>query len=75
MSRITENTLIPISILGVIAGGIFWLSTIYAQGMQNAKDIDSLTSELKEISIEIKSHNQQVIDRLARIEENIKRRK
>lgn len=36
---LSENTLIPLSAISIIGGAIVWITTIYAQGTTNAKEI------------------------------------
>ncbi len=38
-SRISHDTLIPMSFVLVLLGGAFWLTTIYNQGLANADAI------------------------------------
>ena len=72
MSKITENTLIPISLLSVLAGGIFWLSAIYANGNENTKNIDKLFVRQDQVEATIVEQNQKVIEKLSRLEEQMK---
>lgn len=36
---ITQNTLVPLSVIACICGAVVWMTTLYAQGVSNAKDI------------------------------------
>ena len=61
MSQITEKTLIPISLLSSIVGGVVWLSVIYYKSEATAKDVDQLKQyqlevihELSEIKTELR---------------------
>ena len=44
---ITEKTLLPISLLAILAGGIFWLSSMYALANSNEKQIVIIKTDLK----------------------------
>jgi hypothetical protein len=71
MSKITENTLIPISVFAVVAGGIFWLSSLYIQTKANADSLDKI--ERKQ---DLYTETLNSIDRrLSVIEYEVKRRK
>lgn len=60
MQKITENTLIPLSLLAVIAGGIFWFSTLYAEVRASSTDIQDLKNTMRQL--------QSIDQRLSRIE-------
>lgn len=49
MSKITEKTLIPLSLLAIIIGGVIWLTTMYSQGTANAESIRDIRSDNKGI--------------------------
>ncbi len=49
MSTITEKTLIPIGAVTIIAGAMFWLSTVYS--LAASADKRSLTTEGKQDSV------------------------
>jgi hypothetical protein len=55
--KLSEQTLIPLSLVGSIVGGVVWLSVIYYKSEATAKDVDQL-----------KSYQLEVIQRLSRIE-------
>ena len=61
---ITEKTLIPVSLVVVIVGGVFWFSNLWAVSKQNAEDI----KEIKIKQEEYNSNMYQVNQRLSRIE-------
>jgi len=44
---ITEKTLLPISLLVILAGGIFWFSSMYALASNNEKQIVIIKTDLK----------------------------
>jgi hypothetical protein len=43
-SVMTQNTLVPISILAAMSAIIFWIATMYVQGANNEKAISELRS-------------------------------
>lgn len=45
---ITENTLIPVSLVIVLAGGILWLTTIQSQGEVNTVSIQEIKDRREE---------------------------
>jgi hypothetical protein len=55
--KLTEQTLIPLSLVGSIIGGVVWLSVIYYKSEATAKDVDQL-----------KQYQLEVIHKLSRIE-------
>ena len=57
MTKLTEQTLIPVSLVGSILGGVIWLSVIYFKAEATAKDVDQL-----------KQYQLEVIHKLSRIE-------
>ncbi len=68
MQKITEKTLLPISLLTVIAGAIFWLSALYVRQESSAKDL----AELKQ-TVNTKDNRTQellldILQRVSRIE-------
>ena len=44
-----ERVSIPVSILGIVAGGITWLNTLHSIALQNQKDIASIMSKYDKI--------------------------
>ena len=65
MSKIFEGTLLPISFVIVIMGGVFWLSSMYAETKANSAAIDKMELKLEYI--------QSIDKRLAIIESELKR--
>lgn len=61
---ISESTVIPISLVIVLIGGIFWLTTIWAKGNANA-------AALKELQDDRKSKREEYVDTLKMINENL----
>lgn len=73
LKSITENTLIPISLVIVIIGGVSWLTAIHAGEQKNAENIMQIKADSKEFSESVDHKLDSVLDRLARIEEQIKK--
>ncbi len=48
-SKITENTLVPLSLVITLAGGIFWLTVIYSKTEANAALGDRMSTALESI--------------------------
>jgi hypothetical protein len=64
-NKIDEKTLIPISFLLVILGGVFWLSTIHSKVSASEKQIEQISSTGPgSIAAQLKEHGES----LARIE-------
>lgn len=64
MKKITENTLVPISLLTVIVGGVFWLSSMYSKVEAHAKSMEVVEAK-QDKHIEVL---QSIDKRLTRIE-------
>jgi len=64
IGKITESTLIPLSLLAVLAGGIFWLSTLYAEVRTNSAAV----AEMKMTQADGYKSLQSIDQRLSRIE-------
>lgn len=69
LSMISEKTLIPLSLVLILSGGIFWLSSMDARTSSNAAAIER--AEKKEDSLSDKM--QEVSNRLSRIEGKLDR--
>lgn len=54
MGKITESTTISIGLVIILIGGVFWLSTLYANDMTQNQKIAELHQENKEIKDDIK---------------------
>lgn len=63
-SKITEKTLIPLSLVITLSGGIYWFTATYFQSVANAKDIAELKSDNRGVTEIMRS----VDTRLSRIE-------
>ena len=64
MNKITENTLIPVSLVILLLGGIVWLTSIYAQASQAAEAVKALTFKQEDYNRLIENIDR----RLSRIE-------
>jgi hypothetical protein len=71
--KITEGTLIPISLVVIIIGGVSWLTTIHAGEKRNADNITEIKSHAKEFSVNVGEKIDILLERTARIEEQIKK--
>ncbi len=58
---ITEKTLIPISLISIVCGGMMWLSAMWYKTEATASELVEVKSEVRKLQVD-------VIDRLARIE-------
>lgn len=74
-NKLTEETLIPLSFLTAVIGFVFWLTSIHLKA-------DNATASIREIQAEIdvkkdkdSLFEREVLERLARIEEALKRKK
>lgn len=45
MKAITEFTLIPLSMLSIIAGGVFWLSSLYSKVQAHSEQLSALENK------------------------------
>ena len=71
--KITEGTLLPISLVIVIIGGVSWLTTIHAGERNNAAAIEEIKTHAKEFSANVGDKIDILLERTARIEEQIKK--
>lgn len=68
---ITEGTLVPLSLVAIVAGGIFWLSTLYAEVKANTDGL----SRIEERSDKYLTTVEDINKRLSRIEGKLDRRR
>jgi len=61
---ITEKTLLPISLLVILAGGIFWLSSMYALANSNEKQISIIKTDLKSDILRLESKVDRLLERV-----------
>jgi enamine deaminase RidA (YjgF/YER057c/UK114 family) len=71
-SIVSEKTLIPVSLLTVVMGGVFWLSSMYAKTNANAEAI----VEIKDQTRQDREHLDRRLNRIeAKLDRVIERRK
>lgn len=68
MNKITENTLIPISLVITILGGVVWLSTLWARTEAHAEKISKLQVQQESMMKQVTDSNIELVKQLARIE-------
>lgn len=75
-SYLTADTLVPLSLMLTIMGGVFWLSVMWVEGKTNAKEIVSIKVELRDMqekSSELENRFTRLESALERLEESISR--
>lgn len=72
MSKITENTLVPLSLMATILGAGAWLTVVWYQGNANATAIMEIKTEVKEKSNKLDDKLDEIVQRLSRIEGKLK---
>ena len=71
MSRITSNTLISLPVIGMLIGGLLWLTDVSATGKLNKQQLDTQDKVMTKIDRKMDD----VIERLSRIEGKIEKGK
>lgn len=66
LGKITEGTLIPISLVIVIIGGITWLTSIYYQGIANASANAELKAHVEQQNARMRGEISEGFDELKR---------
>jgi hypothetical protein len=51
VNKLTENTLIPVSLVVTFCGGIVWLSALWYREEANSKSISEIRQQIKEDKI------------------------
>lgn len=76
MNRITEKTLIPISLVITILGGIIWLTILAENTKANTQSLTNLETEHRALAKDLVETQKKMIESLTRIETklNIKTR-
>lgn len=74
MKVISEQTLIPISLVVTIIGGVVWLTTLWFRSEAHAEIISELKAEQRAISQEVRVNNQEVMKKLIELEIKLGRR-
>jgi len=72
IGKITENTLVPVSLMLVLVGGVVWLSSIFYKTEANAQRLSSIENKYDIERDKFDKRYQDLIERLTRIEERIK---
>lgn len=72
MDKITPETLVPLSLMGVLIGGIFWLSSMSIKSSIVYAKVDKLEEANSKQSEDNAKFQREVIERLARIEEALR---
>jgi hypothetical protein len=67
LSVLTENTLVPISLVIVFIGGVVWLTRLHSLATRNEVALFELANRVTGVERE----NNQIIERLAKIETKI----
>jgi uncharacterized protein YycO len=73
--KINESTAAVTSVLAVLVGGIFFITSMYAQTNENTNSNKEIKLEIVEIKKDANSFQNEVLQRLVRIEENTKRKR
>ncbi len=68
MNEITEKTLIPLSLLGTIVGGVVWLSVIYYKTEATAASVHKLENRLEILQDKIVYQNEKILEKVTRLE-------
>lgn len=69
LQKFTENTLVPVSMVIALIGGIGWLTMVYANGVSNTEKVASLETKSEKVTEKLDD----IIQRLIRIEESRKK--
>lgn len=68
IKRITENTLIPISIVVSLLGLSSWITVVWSQGVTNADDIHVMNEDRKILARRQNDKLDDILQRLSHIE-------
>lgn len=72
MNKVTEKTLVPISLVTTIVGGVVWLTTLWYKTEANAAEIAQIKQTSTEIVKTLNENHLVIVDRLGRIETELK---
>ena len=72
---ITEKTLVPISLVITIIGGVVWLTTLWARTEAQAQALIEVKTEQRALVYEIKDNNKEVLKKLIELEIKIEKSK
>jgi cell division protein FtsB len=62
--KIGENSSISMWAVVVVTGGAFWLTMVYANGLQNTHDISSISQDRKDARAEQKQVNKELVEKV-----------
>lgn len=74
IKTISEKTLLPISLVITLSGGVFWLTSMYSKQEALAKDFEVTKDVTVKRNDKIENILSDIQQRVARIEEAVKRR-
>lgn len=72
ISLITERTKLSVSLVIVLVGGVFWLSTVHWNAAQAAKGVDEVKVEQSKQKDEYNKTINEINSRMARMEQSLK---
>lgn len=82
ISKITENTFIPISLVLTFLGGVFWLTSVYKTGEANAADIGLMKADSEKFQekildslTEVKTQNARMQSTLEALKEQLQQQR
>ena len=68
---LTRRTLVPVGFVMTMFGGVAWLTALYSSTVANAAEISELKQSHEKLVEKLVQQNEQMIDRLGRIEERL----
>lgn len=72
--KLTEQTLIPLSLVGSIIGGVIWLSVIYYKSEASAAKLEKLELKLEYLQEKLVMQNEKILERMAVLETKMDRK-
>lgn len=72
--KLTEQTLIPLSLVGSIIGGVVWLSVIYYKSEASASKLEKLELKLEYLQEKLVLQNEKILERMAVLETKMDRK-
>lgn len=74
MNVISEKTLVPLSLIAVLVGGIAWLTDMHFTSRANAKDIQEIKIDYKGLSTKLYDKVDEINKQLTEIKVELKKR-
>lgn len=74
MTVLNEKTLVPISLVITIIGGVVWLTTLWFRTEAFASEISDIKSEQRSVVSEVRENNKEVMKKLIELEIRLGRR-